>query len=115
MRRGGAIGISTVFTVVAAYPMEKRPGNPMPQAASGSGVYRLTILATLAATAVAAIPAILAAVFTAAVPEPVRAPVLLVSAAAYGFALALAGVRIAASAAEQKLPELYQVALRSNL
>jgi ABC-2 type transport system permease protein len=112
---GGAIGISTVFTVVAAYPMEKRPGNPMPQAASGSGVYRLTILATLAATAVAAIPAILAAVFTAAVPEPVRAPVLLVSAAAYGFALALAGVRIAASAAEQKLPELYQVALRSKL
>jgi hypothetical protein len=49
------------------------------------------------------------------VPEPVRAPVLIVGAAAYGFALALAGVRIAAAAAEQKLPELYQIAARSRL
>jgi len=112
---GGALGISAVFSVVAAYPMEKRAGNPMPQAASGSGVYRLTILGTLAGTAVAAIPAILAAVFTSTVSEPIRAPVLLVGAAAYGLALALVGVRIAASAAEQKLPELYQVALRSKL
>jgi len=112
---GGALGVSAIFSVVAAYPMEKRAGNPMPQAASGSGVYRLTVLATLAATAVAAAPAILAAVFTSTVPEVVRAPVLLAGAAAYGFALAVAGVRIAATAAEQKLPELYQVALRSKL
>jgi ABC-2 type transport system permease protein len=112
---GGALGISAIFSVVAAYPMEKRAGNPMPQAASGSGVYRLTILATLAATAVVAIPAILAAVFTSAAPEPVRAPVLLAGAAAYGLALAVAGVRVAATAGEQKLPELYQVALRSKV
>jgi ABC-2 type transport system permease protein len=112
---GAALGISAIFSVVAPYPMEKRAGNPMPQAASGSGVYRLSILGTLLATAVAAVPAILAAVFTSTVPEPIRAPVLLAGAAAYGFALALAGVRIAAAAAEQKLPELYQVALRSKL
>jgi ABC-2 type transport system permease protein len=112
---GGALGISAILSVVAAYPMEKRAGNPMPQAASGSGVYRLTILATLAATAVAAVPAILAAVFTSTAPEPVRAPVLLAGAAVYGLALAVAGVRIAAAAAEQKLPELYQVALRTRL
>jgi hypothetical protein len=95
--------------------MEKRAGNPMPQAASGSGAYRFAVLGTLAATAVAAAPVILAAVFTSTVPEPIRAPVLLVGAAAYGIALAVAGVRIAAAAGEQKLPELYQVALRSKL
>jgi ABC-2 type transport system permease protein len=112
---GAALGISAIFSVVAAYPMEKRAGNPMPQAASGSGAYRFAVLGTLAATAVAAVPAILAAVFTSTVPEPIRAPVLLVGAAAYGIALAVAGVRIAAAAGQQKLPELYQVALRSKL
>src|SRR5215469_3334056 len=112
---GASLGISAIFSVVAAYPMENRAGNPMPQPASGSGAYRFAILGTLVATAVAAIPAILAAVFTSTVPEPIRAPVLLVCAAAYGLALAVAGVRIAAGAAEQKLPELYQVALRTRL
>jgi hypothetical protein len=34
-------------------------------------------------------------------------------AAAYGFALALAGVRLAAAAAASKMPELCQVAVRS--
>jgi hypothetical protein len=41
--------------------------------------------------------------------------VLLVCAAAYGFALAVIGVRIAAGAAERKLPELAQIAVRSKL
>ena len=37
------------------------------------------------------------------------------SGAEYGFALALAGVRIAAVAAEHRLPELAQIAIRSKL
>jgi ABC-2 type transport system permease protein len=112
---GGSLGMSAIFSVVAAYPMEKRAGNPMAQPAAGSGGYRFAILGTLVVSAVAAIPAILAAVFTSSVPEPVRAPVLIAGAAAYGVALAVAGVRIAAVAAEQKLPELCQVAVRSKL
>jgi hypothetical protein len=42
-------------------------------------------------------------------------PVLLVCSAAYGLALAWIGVRIAAQAAERRVPELCQVALRSKL
>jgi ABC-2 type transport system permease protein len=112
---GASVGVSAIFSVIAAYPMEKRAGNPMAQPAQGSGAYRFTILATLAATAILAIPAILAAVFTGNVAEPVRAPVLLVGAAAYGIVLAVIGVRLAAAAAGPKLPELYQVAVRSKL
>jgi hypothetical protein len=42
-------------------------------------------------------------------------PALLLFAAAYGLALAIAGTRIAALAAEDRLPELCQVAVRSKL
>jgi hypothetical protein len=42
-------------------------------------------------------------------------PVLLLCGAAYGLVLALAGVRIAALAAERRLPELAQIAIRSKL
>jgi hypothetical protein len=41
--------------------------------------------------------------------------VLVLGAAAYGLALAWAGVRGAAIVAQQKLPELAQVALQSSL
>lgn len=112
---GASLAMSAIFSVVAPYPMEKRAGNPMAQAASGSGVYRLSILGTLVAVVIAASPAIAAAVLTSTVPESIRAPALLVGSAAYGLALALTGVRIAAAAAEQRLPELCQVAIRSKL
>lgn len=112
---GASIGMSAVFSVLAPYPMEQRAGNPMPQAAPGSGVYRLSILGTLAVVAVAAAPAVVAATLTSAVPEQIRAPALLACAAVYGLALAAAGVQIAAAAAEPRLPELYQVAIRSRL
>ena len=42
-------------------------------------------------------------------------PILVLCAAGYGLALAWIGVRIAARAAEHKLPELCQVAVRSKL
>jgi hypothetical protein len=41
--------------------------------------------------------------------------VLTVCAAGYGLALAWAGVRIAATAGERKMPELCQVALASKI
>jgi len=45
----------------------------------------------------------------------VRMPVLVACAAVYGLGLAWVGVLIAARAAEQKLPELYQIAVQSKL
>jgi flagellar biosynthesis component FlhA len=58
---------------------------------------------------------IIATVHTNADPASVRMPALLLFAAAYGLALAIAGTRIAAAAAEGRLPELCQVAIRSKL
>jgi len=42
-------------------------------------------------------------------------PVLVLGGAAYGLALAWAGVRGAANVADQKLPELAQIAIQSAL
>ena len=42
-------------------------------------------------------------------------PTLVLCAVAYGFALALIGVRIAARTAVDRLTELYQIAVRSKL
>gem|GEM_PF-415616 len=113
---GAALAISSIFTVVLAYPMAKRAGSPMPQAAQGYGVYALgSTLGTLACAAVATVPVIAVAALTSADPAEVRVPVLVLSAALYGLTLAWAGVRVAARAAGGKLPELCQVALRSKL
>jgi hypothetical protein len=57
----------------------------------------------------------LAVVFTPSVPAAVRLPVLVLGGAAYGLGLAWAGVRAAAILAEQKLPELAQVAIQGTL
>ena len=104
---GAALGLSNIFTVTLAYPMAKRTGSPMRQAAQGYGSYTFGgILGSLAGTAVAATPVILAAAFTGSVSVAVRAPVLIICSAAYGLALAWAGVQIAAREAEGRLPEL---------
>jgi ABC-2 type transport system permease protein len=113
---GAALAMSNIFAVVLPYPVAKRAGNPLPQAAQGYASYGIwSILGILACVAVAAIPVIVAAALTSSAPVAVRAPVLLPCAAVYGFALAWSGVRIAASAAERKLPELCQIAIRSKL
>ena len=113
---GAALATANIFTVVLPYPMDKRAGSPLPQAAQGYGPYAFgSILGTLASAAVAAIPVIVAAVLTSADPAGIRAPSLVLCAAVYGLALAWTGVRIAARAAERKLPELCQVAIRSRL
>jgi ABC-2 type transport system permease protein len=113
---GAALAISNIFTVVAPYPMDKRPGNPMRQAAQGYSFYQvLGVFGSVGGTAIAVLPLIFATVLSNADPAAIRMPVLLLGGAAYGFVLALAGVRIAAVAAERRLPELAQIAIRSKL
>jgi hypothetical protein len=113
---GAALGVANIVTAVLPYPMAKRAGSPMPQSAQGSGAYALgSNLGTLAGVGVAAAPVIVAANLTGADPAEVRVPVLLVGAAAYGLALAWTGLHIAARAAEGRLPELCQVAIRTRL
>jgi hypothetical protein len=58
---------------------------------------------------------IVAAVLTAGAPLALRAPLLTIGAAAYGLALAWAGVRIAGATGEGKMPELCQVAIASQV
>jgi ABC-2 type transport system permease protein len=113
---GAALAISNIFTVVAPYPMDKRPGNPMRQAAQGYSFYQvLGVFGSVGGTAIAVLPLIFATVLSNADPAAIRMPVLLLCGAAYGFVLALAGVRIAALAAERRLPELAQIAILSKL
>jgi hypothetical protein len=64
---------------------------------------------------VAATPVIIGVVQTATDSDTIRIGVLWPCAAVYSFALALAGVRLAAVAAAGKMPELCQVAMRSEM
>ncbi len=112
---GGALLLSNLFSAVLPYPMVKRVGTPMMTAAAGYGGYRIgSYLGTLVGTAVLAAPAIVAVVLTRTDPLAIRL-VLLPCAAIYGFALAFAGVRIAANAAAGRMPELTQVAMSSQM
>jgi ABC-2 type transport system permease protein len=113
---GAALGLSNILTVTLAYPMARRSGSPVPQAAQGYGSYTFGgVLANLAGVAVAVTPVILAAAFTSTAPAAVRTPALIICSAAYGVALAWAGVQIAAREAEARLPELCQTAVRSTV
>lgn len=113
---GAALAMSNIFSVVLAYPMQKRAGSPLPQQAQGYGGHAVgTTFGTLASVAVAVIPVIILANLTSNVSDAVRLPVLFVCAAAYGFGLAWLGVWAAATAAEGKIPELCQVAMRTTL
>jgi ABC-2 type transport system permease protein len=113
---GAGLALANLFSVASAYPVEKRAGTPMPRAASGhNGEAFGSQILTLLGVGVAVTPVIVVAVFTQSVPAAVRLPVLVLGAAAYGLALAWGGVRGAAIAAEPKLPELAQIAIKSNL
>ena len=113
---GAALGLSNLFTAVLPYPMVKRTGFPMLVNAQGYGAYRIgSVVGTLAGTAVAATPVIIGVVQTATDSDAIRIGVLWPCAAVYGFALALAGVRLAAAVATGKMPELCQVAVRSQM
>jgi ABC-2 type transport system permease protein len=113
---GAALALSNIFTVMLPYPMDKRAGSPMRQAAQGYGSHGFaSVVGSLLGVAAAVSPVIVATVLTNADPAAVRMPVLVLCAAAYGFALVWAGTRIAARAAEPRLPELCQIAVRSKL
>jgi ABC-2 type transport system permease protein len=113
---GAGLALANMFSVASAYPVEKRGGTPIPRATTGhNGQAVASQLLTLLGTGLAVTPVILAAVFTQSAPAAIRLPVLVLGAAAYGLALAWAGVRGAANAAGQKLPELAQIAIQSAL
>ncbi len=113
---GAALALSNIITVNGAYPMAKRVGTPIYVAAPGYGSSRVTAsFGTLFGVPILTSPVIVAAVLTAGAPLAIRAPLLTIGAAAYGLALAWAGVRIAAATGEGKLPELCQVALASQV
>jgi ABC-2 type transport system permease protein len=113
---GAGLALANLFTVAMAYPVEKRAGTPLPRAASGhNGEAFGAAILTLLGVGLAVTPVVLAAVFTQSAPAVIRLPALVLGAAAYGLALAWAGMRGAARAAEPKLPELAQIAIQSNL
>jgi ABC-2 type transport system permease protein len=113
---GAALGLGNILTVTGAYPVIKRVGTPIYTSAPGYGSSRVAAtIASLFGVPALAAPVIVAAVLTAGAPLAIRAPVLTLCAAAYGLALAWAGVRIAAAAGEGKMPELCQTALASKV
>ena len=113
---GASLGLASIFTVVLAYPAEKRAGSPTPRATSGyTGRSVGATFATLFGVGVLVLPVLLGAALTGSDPATVRMPVLTVCGAVYGLGLAWIGVLVAARAAEQRLPELYQIAVRSKL
>jgi len=113
---GAGLGLGDLFAVTTPYPMERRVGSPVPRPADGFTGDRLAgSFGSMFGVAVAVIPVVLAVVFTRSDPAAVRMPVLVVCAAGYGLALAWIGVRVAAGAAASRLPELYQLAVRTKL
>jgi ABC-2 type transport system permease protein len=112
---GAALGLTNILSATLAYPMARRTGSPLRQAAPGYGAYTFGgILGSLLGVAAAVTPVIIAGAFTSADPAAVRIPVLMVCSVAYGLALAWAGVRWAAREAERRLPELCQIAVSST-
>jgi ABC-2 type transport system permease protein len=113
---GAGLAIANLFTVSSAYPVEKRAGSPTPRPATGhTGQSFAGSILPLLGVGVAVIPVILAVVLTQSAPAAIRLPVLVLAGAAYGLALAWGGVQGAAGIAEQKLPELSQIAIQSKL
>jgi ABC-2 type transport system permease protein len=113
---GAGLALANIFTVTMPYPVEKRVGSPTPRATDGyMGLSIAGVFASLIGAGVAVSPVIVGVVLTRSDPAVVWMPVLVLTAACYGIALAWSGVRIAARVAEQKLPELCQIAARSKL
>ena len=113
---GAALALGNIFTVTDPFPIEKRAGSPVRTTAAGYGSYGAgSTFGNLFGVALLCVPVIVAVALTSHVAASVRMPVLIVCAAGYGLALAWAGVRIAAIAAAQRLPEMAQMALLSKL
>jgi ABC-2 type transport system permease protein len=112
---GAALSLTSIFTVSVAFPARRRIGSPTLVAAEGYSSYGVaSAFGNILGVAAAVTPVIIIGVDTMHAAGPVRAPALLLGSAAYGLALAWAGVRVAAGEAEAKLPELCQIAIRST-
>jgi NhaP-type Na+/H+ or K+/H+ antiporter len=70
---------------------------------------------SLFGTGILVTPVILGVAFTGHVVATTRMPVLLVVGAAYGLGLGALGVWLAARVAENRIPELAEVAVRSKV
>lgn len=113
---GAGLGVSNVFSAALPWPAEKRPGSPTPRPVSGYAGHTIGgRLGTLVGTAVCVSPMIAAIAATGSVTVAVRMPVLIAGGAVYGLLLAWAGVTIAGTVAQAKVPELFQLASRSRL
>jgi ABC-2 type transport system permease protein len=113
---GAGLALSNIFTATMPYPVEKRAGSPTPRAVDGYMGHALAgTFGNIFGVAAAVSPVIIAAVATRSDPAVARMPVLVLCAAGYGIALAWIGVRTAARAAEHRLPELSQIAVRTKL
>jgi ABC-2 type transport system permease protein len=113
---GAAMAISNILTVATPYPVVDRAGSPMRRAADGYTAYGiLGTFANLIGVGLATAPVIVVAALTTGDPVSVRAPLLLVGAAAYGLLLSWLGLWISAKSAENKVPELCQMASRSTV
>jgi ABC-2 type transport system permease protein len=113
---GAGLALANIFTAGSPYPVEKRAGTPMPRPVDGyMGLSVGVTFGSLIAVLVAVVPIILAVILTATAPTAARMPLLVLCAAVYALALTCAGVGIAAQVAERKVPELYQIAVRTKL
>jgi ABC-2 type transport system permease protein len=113
---GAGLALGNVLSASAAYPVERRVGSPTPRPADGYRGFAIGgAFGSLLGTAAAVVPLIVAVVLTKSDAPAVRMPALVLCGALYGLALAWAGTRIAARTADQRLPELAQIALRSKL
>jgi ABC-2 type transport system permease protein len=113
---GAGLALGNVLSATMAYPVEHRAGSPAPRAIDGYRGHQIGgTFASLIWTALALSPVIIAAAVTRSDPARVVMPILVVCGAAYGIALAWIGVLIAAREADGQLPELSQIAFRSQL
>ena len=113
---GAALGLSSLLSATTAYPVQKRVGSPMPNAADGYGSQAFAGgMGSLFGVLLLCVPVILALIFTHGLADAVRIPLLVVCAAAYGAGAAWAGSYLAAVASVRRIPELCQDALRSKL
>jgi ABC-2 type transport system permease protein len=113
---GAALGLSSLLSATTAYPVQKRVGSPVPNAADGYGSQAFAGgMGSLFGVLLISVPVILALIFTHGLADAIRIPLLLVCAAAYGAGLAWAGSYLAAIASARRIPELFQAAIHSKL
>jgi ABC-2 type transport system permease protein len=112
---GAALGLSNFCSAALPWPAVKRPGTPTPRPADGfGGQNAASRIGTLLGTGILVLPVIIAITATGSVSDDIRMPVLIVGGAAYGALLACAGATIAGIIAQATLPDLFQLASRTE-